>query len=343
MTRTTALATTAAFLISAGVMIGLGPPPRAASSPAQAKTFRERVGSLNEFSRQLDADAFVLSYGFIDYEGAEHRIRCRLSRDAHRRLSGRFGYDWDQIVASADAEIRTIAARILRERRVDSHVELEVSGGRVRASYSAPRAVFEHVRDTVEDLLNDTLPRERRRLEEALLREAGFRLEGDTIQIDYRQLAIDATPVLDDCFQALRAAGRGYDVQQYLGQFIAFLQEARYEIPPDSAGGRQIGGLWVPTEVLTNHHGDCDSKSVTFAALWRRWADSRVLIIRVPGHALVGVAVHHPLPGQSHVRIGNRYFVLCEVAGPGKLYPGRQTSVTDGNYRYTEVANVGAP
>ena len=80
--------------------------------------------------------------------------------------------------------------------------------------------------------------------------------------------------------------------------------------------------MFVPTEVVVGRHGDCDSKSVTFAALWRNF-DTPVILVSLPRHMLVGVAVP-PGPGEHFVQVGNRYFVLCEVAGPGKLHPGRE-------------------
>ena len=110
-------------------------------------------------------------------------------------------------------------------------------------------------------------------------------------------------------------------------------QEIRYEVPPNEQGGRQTLGFWVPTEVLVNHHGDCDSKAVTFCALWRAFATPMILIV-LPHHVLVGVAMP-PGPGEQFVRVGNRYYVLCEVAGPGKFAPG--TRAVEGSFRYLAI------
>lgn len=59
---------------------------------------------------------------------------------------------------------------------------------------------------------------------------------------------------------------------------------------------------------------------MTFAALWRNF-DTPVILVSLARHMLVGVAVP-PGPGEHFVQVGNRYFVLWEVAGPGKLHPG---------------------
>jgi hypothetical protein len=41
------------------------------------------------------------------------------------------------------------------------------------------------------------------------------------------------------------------------------------------------------------------------------------------------------------VQVGNRYFVLCEVAGPGKLHPGREPIPRTFSYILIEPAEVG--
>jgi hypothetical protein len=115
------------------------------------------------------------------------------------------------------------------------------------------------------------------------------------------------------------------------------MQELKYEVPPERIGRRDVFGLWVPEQVMTDGKGDCDSKATTFAALWRH-RRPRIVIILVPEHALVGVE-GKPGPGESFVQIGNRYYVLCEVAGPGKLPPG--TKSISGSFDYVAVDSVG--
>jgi hypothetical protein len=72
---------------------------------------------------------------------------------------------------------------------------------------------------------------------------------------------------------------------------------------------------------------------VAFAAMWRR-LQPRVIVIRVPKHALIGVE-GKPGPDESYVQIGNRYYVLCEVAGPAKLRPGYQP--LKGSFEYVTI------
>jgi hypothetical protein len=67
--------------------------------------------------------------------------------------------------------------------------------------------------------------------------------------------------------------------------------------------------------------------------MWRRLPTHLVFIV-VPGHALVGVEAP-ALPDEQTVRVGNRTFVLCEVAGPAKLRPGARS--ISGSFEYVLV------
>jgi hypothetical protein len=82
--------------------------------------------------------------------------------------------------------------------------------------------------------------------------------------------------------------------------------------------------------------GDCDSKSAAFCAMWRH-LPRRAILILVPEHALVGVEAK-PRADEAYVRLGNRYFVLCEVAGPAKIPPGGKA--ISGSFEYVMIEPV---
>ena len=46
-----------------------------------------------------------------------------------------------------------------------------------------------------------------------------------------------------------------------------------------------------------------------------------------------------PGADEAYVQIGNRYFVLCEVAGPGKIPPGG--SRISGSFEYVMIEPAG--
>jgi hypothetical protein len=245
--------------------------------------------------------------------------------DHELEVSG-FGYDEQTVVAERDARLREMVARAVRDRRLDTYVRTRVEDGAWRARHTIPGDLepreqkrIDHEIQQLYAWLEPAFRHEWDAVTRELLAEHGLRLDGDTFGIDHAGVARRATGPLAECTRALDAAS-GAGLRRRLGAFIAFFQEIPYELPPRQWRGRSILGFYVPTEVLVGNHGDCDSKAVAFAAMWRQYARS-VLLIHVPGHMLVGVEMP-PGPGERYVRLGNRYFVLCEVAGPAKPHPG---------------------
>jgi hypothetical protein len=307
-----------------------GPGPKARPTPAPAPTpvpedYLKHVGALNRFERTQAAGDFVLSYGFIDHHGRRQEITCRVARSDHERELGGFGYNRQSIVARTDATLQVWVDGELATRGLAAHVHLRVKDGSYdwKLHLPADPERREELRREAYAFLNRLYAiwgRRRDAVREAHYRERGFLLERGSLQIDYPRLVFSAQRPLNDCTRALATAAAEDSDRQRLGLFVAFFQELRYEVPPSLIDGRETGGLFVPTEVLVNDHGDCDSKSVAFAAMWRRFS-SAMLLIHLPRHMLVGVEAR-PRPGLQSVRVGNRYFVLCEVAGPGKWHPG---------------------
>jgi hypothetical protein len=342
MTRRARAGSVAVLLIAVATLISLAERrdrhPR--RGPEQGTGYLDRVHARNVFQHTESAEAYDVAYGFIDHQGESHDVSCRILRRDHQRLSARFGYVERDLEAEVATRQQTFADDELRRRGLAPYFRIDVSAEAVQSRVAATPGVWsdlppprvQELLGALQDLRKDVVARGAS-IEAAVYRERGFRLEGRDLSIDYPALVQWSAPALDACAKALRWAGAGYDERQYLGMFVAFVQEIRYEVPPAVLNGRQTLGLWVPTEVVANDHGDCDSKAVTFCALWRAFAAPTIVIL-LPRHVLVGVAMA-PGPGQQFVRLGNRYYVLCEVAGPGKSTPG--TGRVEGSYRYMSV------
>jgi hypothetical protein len=305
------------------------------------------VASLNRFRRTETDGRYYLTYGLIDHHGRRHELTCAIDRRTHEAALAAFGYKKTEIRAAARKRLQPWLDRQVTGRGLagDLHVVVAANGG-YEWHWTLPDALDESERSRrraeIESFLkwlSGAYDRESAAALDAAYRERGFKLANDLVEIDYAGVVDRSAVSLDDCFRNLENAGKGYSRRQELGLFLAFLQEVRYEVPPDEIGGRDVFGFYVPTEVLVNDHGDCDSKSAAFAALWRH-LDTAVLLISVPRHMLVGVEVR-PGPGEAFVRIGNRYFVLCEPAGPAKLHPGAERLSGDFEYMLLEPGRAG--
>jgi len=296
------------------------------------------------FDRREDGPAWTLTWGFLDHHDEPLEVTCRIDRDDHEREVAGFGYDVDGVAKARTARLREWGERALRERGLEGVVRLHVDATGWEAHHALPpnteagaaaqldieaRRFYRWMKLGFDD--------EWDRVTDTLVRERGLRLDGSRLDVDYEGLAERAQAPLADCYRALRGSGGRGGERRLLEVFLAFLQGIPYEIPEEGGGGPERLGLFVPTEVLVGNHGDCDSKAVTFAALWRRIAVPLVLV-RVPGHMLLGVAVR-PGPGERFVRLGNRYFVLCDVAGPNRTRPGHTDPQGTFEYVLLEAAS----
>jgi hypothetical protein len=297
------------------------------------------------FQREDEGERLRLSYGFSDYEGRPHRFSCEVGKRDYERDLTSFGYFQDELDRRVGEALRKRFVRQAEERGVAPYVQLELHGGTsYRWRWTVPGGLPPAVADALTARLHEfdrwlgrDLSREREELTERFLRERGVLLQGKEAAVDYAREVEGATGPLTPCFEALRRVGAGEDDRRLLALFLSFFQELRYEVPPPVELGRHILGFRVPTAVLVRGGGDCDSKSAAFCALWRHRPERAILIL-VPGHALVGVE-GEPRAGEAYVQLGNRYFVLCEVAGPGKVPPG--FGGISGSFEYVMIEPAG--
>ena len=310
------------------------PPPMTLPPAPEPEHFAEQPGEWRLFAREEAGGRYRMQYGFVDYAGRRHRVTCSIGRDAVERASGTFGLNQTEVIAEIKEAAEAAVARELHRRGLAGLVSVSVQGlggWRMESTEGAAERADE-VR-ALESWLRGDYARIFERFQDAAFSRRGLILRGRTIDIDHNGVAKAATDDLRECYDALLAAGGAASERTFMGLMVAFFQELKYELPPDHDGPRHTFGFWVPARVVADGKGDCDSKAVAFAALWRR-RSSRVIVVRVPEHALLGVEAR-PGPGERVVRLGNRYYVLCEVAGPRKRPPG-STDVS-GTFEFVEI------
>jgi len=164
------------------------------------------------------------------------------------------------------------------------------------------------------------IEREQKRIKEQFLEMRLLRFVGDRIGVHYTLCVQKNRPRVKDVMEVIRDSNNTMPLQKFLALMLAFIQEIRFEIPPIRENNKYIGGFWVPPRVIVDNKGDCDSKGVTFASLWRNFKSYPLIIIRIPNHMLIGVAV--PTIGKNVLVINGLRYTLCEVTGPEKIPPG---------------------
>jgi hypothetical protein len=330
-----------ALAVAAGVAARLQTSDLPRPPAPDADAFLRQVGALHQFRRADAGERLRLSYGFVDYGGQPRHVSCEISKQDYDRDLASFGYLEDELQKTVGEGVRERFEQEAQRRGLRRYVHFALeSGSGYRWQWRIPGGLEPAAAERLEARLRDfdgwldqRLPRRKEELIAQYLQQRGLMLKNDVISVDYgREVERDTGP-LADCFAALRQAGEGGSDRRLLGLFLAFVQELRYEVPPDVDLGRHILGFRVPTAVLVRGAGDCDSKSATFCALWRH-LPKRAILILVPGHALVGVE-GKPRADEAYVRLGNRYFLLCEVAGPGKIPPGGES--ISGSFEYVMI------
>jgi hypothetical protein len=327
------------YLLSLNPPDPVPPDPHVIPEPKPDPDKYLSVGSLNEFKRTETTDIYRVSYGFIDYSGETHRISCHIKKDDYKRETDSFGYDEELVDRLSAQELSEFYNHEIQELGLALYIKLRFpGGGHYQWEYRIPAGT--PGKDDIERQIKRYFSTFEKRVKERyhiimnrILAERGFQMDDYLISINYRNLVLKGQKPLLDCYNNLKNSGKNYNDRQYVGMFLAFFQEIQYQVPPNIINGKHTIGLWVPTEVISNNHGDCDSKSVAFSSMVKSHGLSSI-VIHVPKHVLVGVEAK-PGPDQEFVRIGNRYFILCEVSGPGKWPPGNEgDDDVKGSFKY---------
>jgi hypothetical protein len=116
----------------------------------------------------------------------------------------------------------------------------------------------------------------------------------------------------------------GPNKKDLLDAVLSFVQNIPSRPRPSVEGEKYTAGLAVPLRVLADDSGDCDSKAVLFAALWTGLCGHRTILVSVPGHMLVGVAL--PYASGTKIEIDGARYTLLEVNCGRSLPPGEISS-----------------
>ena len=364
-----------AALVQAGVLFLLGGAslPRAAAPDSSffllgAGQKPDVTKRSNTFRKEERGDGFELAYGWNDFAGQGCRAEFSLAKRLIAESEAEFGYRQDELDLHLQAQSERLRQEMIRSLRNYVQNQFDRSPYRPYMSiedkdpmtfnlkFSVPETVRDvDLRDRARDefrvivaAMSREQDRRTKRMEKdleaqkaAFLESRGLRAIGDKIGVDYALCVERNESRVRAACDAIRRAKQDPNLLDVLSLLLAFIQEIPYGNPPLSEGQKYILGFWLPPRVLAENFGDCDSKGVTFASLWLSFRRFPVLIMKVPDHMFLAVAIPSIVPEGTITLNGQRY-TLCEVTGPDKLPPGLITPYSrfyleSGQFQYEMV------
>ena len=318
--------------------------------------------TLPGFDRQEDQENYYLTYEWTDFTGASHSESFPLSKKMLNEAEEEFGYfpadmrkhldDWDERSREKMIEnLREFVQELIRKSGYSEYILLEnVTSKSFSLKLSVPPTLHKKVKREFDKIKSKLTKKQEKYLKQVeqeheegraqFLESRGFRLLDGKIIVNHGFCVSKNKDRIEPIFKIIQENNQNLSLHQFLSLLLGFVQDIRYYIPPVTERGKIILSFWVPPRVLADNFGDCDSKGVTFASFWINFKRYPVLLLSIPRHFLVGLAIPS-FSGEGLVVNGVRY-TLCEVSGPGKIPPGmigRYSSVylQNGQYVYELV------
>lgn len=141
---------------------------------------------------------------------------------------------------------------------------------------------------------------------------------------DYPRIIEESSSELGDVAEALLqlAGGEQADPRTRLQWLLLFVQTIPYHAL-QSTDGQRGSGFLLPRQVLLENRGDCDSKSVLLASLWRYLQpEIPTRLVVIPDHALLALALP-AAPGEETLTLEAQLWLLVEPTGPSALPLGQ--------------------
>jgi hypothetical protein len=281
---------------------------------------------------ELEASELALGFSveelrtfLVDAEAGIRREMGLSALDIARKVVSRIS-DPERCLVDADpASDFRIVLRTDSAHRAGSEAEME----RVLAAY---RRRWEASRKTVCDRLQSRL--------KEYAGDRGMEVTARGIAVDYKRLVRDSATRLRPIAAEFRRKF-GPAKKALLDAVYSFVQSIPYRQTPPVESGRYTAGVSVPLRVLADDQADCDSKAVLFAALWLNLCGHRTILIRVPEHMLVGVAV--PFSEGATIEIRSTRYLLLELSCPqttatGEISQYSAEALASRNYKYRIVS-----
>lgn len=320
--------------------------------------------NLNNFEKKETDVGYKLTYGWKDFSNKEHSVDFPISKKQLLKAENEFGYYPEELGKYLELRLqgmrremslalKKFTRQLIAKSKYSQYIlieEIDAQNFIFKISISKPYSLYKEVKiefDRMRSLLaaeqkklTQKINKEQEKLRRDYFVKRGFRFIGDKLGVNYRRSIINNRPRLKHVMTALQKNNKKLSLYQFMALMLAFIQEIKFEIPPLRENKKFILEYWVPPVVLANNRGDCDSKGATFASLWTNFKRYPVILIKIPNHIFIGLAI--PSFREEGFTINGLRYTLLEVTGPDKMPPGMITPYSrfylqGGQFRYEMV------
>lgn len=169
--------------------------------------------------------------------------------------------------------------------------------------------------------------------------ERAYQVTGDRYRPDYRMIAQTSARDLKPLADAWAAQFQSPTDPGAIDALLGFFQS----IPYDTLQSRLTSngaGFAFPVALLARNRGDCDTKSVAFAATLHAAAPTLgIAMVLIPGHALIGLRVP-PRRADRTITLAGATYVLAEPVGPRLTRLGEIAESSRRSLREAEILRL---
>ncbi len=321
--------------------------------------FQQEEKSESTFEKTESKEDILFTYKWKDYQDEVYNISFSLSKKSMAEAEAEFGYFEDELKKFLDESLsgireemisylKRIALQLIAESKYPQYFLIEQTDPKnFKIKISVPPSLYEEVKPEYMKISNKIKSEQisylkkienlEKKLIESYLQKKAIIVRSGKLFPDYQLIVKNNRPRINEIIEALMKTKKKITLFQFLEVNLSFIQEIEYGIPPLKEGNKIILGFWPPLKVFANNLGDCDSKAIAFATLWTSYRKFPLILIMIPNHMFIGVAVPSTT-GQEFVINGLRY-TLFEVTGKEKIPPGIISSYSRfylerGHYNY---------
>jgi hypothetical protein len=245
-----------------------------------------------------DAATLSIDYAFRTYDGEALSARFQIPRSSYEADFASWGY--------RDADLYVL--RYLRDAARWSAFKTANARGRSQAELDAELASIKTDYEW--------------KFKEYLIAR-GFEIgQGDFVRADLASLVRRSAPLVAPLARSLERSAKGRGSEWLADAATSMVQTAiEYKEVPSVIGPVHTGGVLPPARTLAEGWGDCDTKVALLAAILANWPSSKMIVVELPDHFLLGLR-REPRSRQSFVLFGGEKYILIEASGPAWLPPG---------------------